>query len=117
MHPRLYRIGVVACSTTACGHNGLSTDKVLIKSCRYVRPNISGYFGSVIKGNRDNSTPIATGAFIDQGSIGSKTGGSYSGSEPYWRGTNFQASNSDGVFGSSETIQVPAGYTLMIIKA
>ena len=80
-------------------------------------PNISGYFGSVIKGNRDNSTPIATGAFIDQGSIGSKTGGSYSGSEPYWRGTNFQASNSDGVFGSSETIQVPAGYALMIIKA
>ena len=80
-------------------------------------PNISGYFGSVIKGNRDNSTPIATGAFIDQGSIGSKTGGSHSGSEPYWRGTNFQASNSDGVFGSSETIQVPAGYALMIIKA
>ena len=56
--------------------------------------NITGYFGSVIRGNRDNSTVISTGAFIDQGSIGSKTGGSYSGSEPYWRGTNFDAKSS-----------------------
>ena len=80
-------------------------------------PNISGYFGSVIKGNRDNSTPIATGVFVDKGSIGSKTGGSYSGSEPYWRGTDFLASSASTVYGASNTLQPQSAQTLIMIKA
>ena len=80
-------------------------------------PNIIGYFGSVIKGNRDNSTPIATGVFVDKGSIGSKTGGSYSGSEPYWRGTDFLASNASTVYGASNTLQPQSAQTLIMIKA
>ena len=79
-------------------------------------PNISGYFGSVIKGKHNNSTPIATGAFVDVGSIGAKTYNASASSEPYWRGTNFSASNSNENFGNSETIQPSASYALMIIK-
>ena len=82
-------------------------------------PNITGYFGSVTKGNINSSNvqPIATGAFIDVGSIGSKTYFADASNETYWRGTNFSASNSNENFGNSDSIQPSSGYALTIIKA
>lgn len=82
-------------------------------------PNISGYFGSVVKGNIESNKvqPIATGAFVDVGSIGSKTYKAAASNEPFWRGTNFSASNSNENFGNSDSIQPSSGYALTIIKA
>ena len=59
--------------------------------------NITGYFGSVVRGDdveSDNPTPIATGAFTDKGSINSKTYLATTTNEKYWRGTDFNAKNS-----------------------
>lgn len=68
-------------------------------------PNIIGYFGSV---TYDYQTPIATGAMVDVGAIKSKTSGADISREQYWRGTNFDASRSNPIFGASNTVQPPA---------
>ena len=95
----------MACSTTACGHNGLSTDKVLIKSCRYVRPNITGksiYAPGVVDGAIELYEESSWG-------LNSQTGGG--------QFCNFDASQSNSRFGLSDSIQPYSAYTFMIIKA
>ena len=77
-------------------------------------PNIIGYFGSV---NCDYQTPIATGAMVDVGEIKSKTSGADISREKYWRGTNFDASRSNPIFGTSNTVQPPSIMLIPQIKA
>ena len=77
-------------------------------------PNIIGYFGSV---NCDYQTPIATGAMVDVGEIKSKTSGAEISREKYWRGTNFDASRSNPIFGTSNTVQPPSIMLIPQIKA
>ena len=77
-------------------------------------PNIIGYCGSV---NCDYQTPIATGAMVDVKAIKSKTSGAEISREQYWRGTNFDASRSNPIFGTSNTVQLPAIMLIPQIKA
>lgn len=82
-------------------------------------PNITGAFGGVIKGNQNvdaNSSQAtknnpASGAFYDNGSIGSKTGGASCESELYWRKNQFSASRSNDIYGNSDTVQ-PSAYVV-----
>ena len=70
-------------------------------------PNITGTFGGVLRGDVA-STSVASGAFTDNESIGSKTSGAKLSNEGFWKKVIFDASQSNPIYGSSDTVQPPA---------
>ena len=74
-------------------------------------PNITGTFGGVTRGDSDGAVQVTEGAFVDKGSIGSKTSGAKISGEGFWRKVSFDASISSEVYGNSDTV-TPAHTTL-----